>query len=220
MKSYPTTARNRVIRNPKRAHYDEATVHAILDAGFICHVGFVHEGQTVVIPITYGRLGNTLYLHGALNNRMLNSLNADTGACVTVTHLDGLVLARSVFHHSVNYRSVVLFGQGRLVTEATEKAQAFQAITDQILPGRWEESRQPNEQETKITTVIAFEISEASAKVRTGPPKDEPADEDPAVWAGVVPLRTQVLEPVADEICAPNLAIPQSLQRLQSESSD
>lgn len=214
MSNYPITDRNRVVRNAKRAHYDEETVHAILDDGFICQVGFEQNGQTLIIPIAYGRVGQTLYLHGAVGNQLLNALNNSRSACISVTHLDGLVLARSLFHHSVNYRSVVLFGQGRLVETDEEKLLGLKALTDQMLPGRWEESRQPNPTELKSTKVIAFVIEQASAKVRSGPPKDDPEDEDAAVWAGVVPLSKKWLAPIRDEISGTDLDMPDSVRAL------
>src|SRR5258706_6277144 len=160
------TPRTTVKRLPKRAAYDRATVEAILDEGRICHVGFNVQGQPFVLPTVYARVGKTLYLHGSAASRMLESVGAGIPACVTVTHLDGLVLARSAFHHSVNYRSVVVLGVARLVTDREEKLAALHAIVDHVVPERWSEVREPHEQELKATTVLALPIDEASAKLR------------------------------------------------------
>ena len=192
------TKRTQVARLPKRGDYSEATIYSILDAGFLCHVGFVVDGQPFVIPTGYGRLGSTFYLHGSAASRMLRTLAAGVEVCVTVTLLDGLVLARSAFHHSMNYRSVVLFGTATLVDSPEEKAAALRAISEQIVPGRWDDVRWPTEQELKATKVLALPISEASAKVRTGPPVDDEEDYSLRVWAGVLPFHVQTGAPVPD----------------------
>lgn len=192
------TKRTQVARLPKRGDYSEATIHGILDAGFLCHVGFVVDGQPVVIPTSYGRRGGTLYVHGSAASRMLRTLATGVDVCVTVTLVDGLVLARSAFHHSMNYRSVVLFGTATLVESLEEKTAALRVISEQIVPGRWHDVRQPTEQELKATKVLALPLAEASAKVRTGPPLDEEEDYTLNVWAGILPFRVQTEPPLPD----------------------
>jgi len=198
METYPPTERTQVKRLAKRAVYDRAQVHAILDEGFICHIGFVADGQPYVIPTGYARSGETLYIHGSAASRMLRALGQGAPLCVTVTLVDGLVLARSAFHHSMNYRSVVLLGQARLVTDPAEKNQALACFTNHIVPGRWNEVRQPTEQELKSTTVLALPLDEVSAKVRTGGPIDDEEDYALPVWAGVVPLHLRSGDPLPD----------------------
>ena len=176
MNSYPITSRTKVGRLPKRAVYDKAQVHAILDEGFLCHVGFVMDGQPYVIPTGYVRVDEQIYLHGSAASRMLRTLDQELEVCVTVTLVDGFVLARSVFHHSMNYRSVVMLGTARQVTEPSEKLDALRHFTNHIVPSRWEEARQPSEQELKSTSVLALPLEEVSAKVRTGPPLDDEED--------------------------------------------
>lgn len=193
----PTT-RTQVMRLPKRGDYSEATIHSILDAGFLCHVGFVVDGQPFVVPTSYGRSGDTLYVHGSAASRMLRTLATGVEVCVTVTLVDGLVLARSAFHHSMNYRSVVLFGTATLLESADEKTAALRAISEQIVPGRWDDVRWPTEQELKATKVLALPISEASAKVRTGPPLDDEEDYALKVWAGILPFRVHPQAPLPD----------------------
>jgi len=192
------TRRTQVARLPKRADYSEATILGILDAGFLCHIGFVVDGQPFVVPTGYGRSGNTLYVHGSAASRMLRTLAAGVEVCVTVTLVDGLVLARSAFHHSMNYRSVVLFGTATLVESPEEKTAALRAISEQIIPGRWDDVRWPTEQELKATKVLALPISEASAKVRTGPPLDDEEDYAMKVWAGIFPFHIRTEAPVPD----------------------
>ena len=198
MDTYTPTDRTQVKRLAKRGVYDKAQVHAILDEGFICHVGFAVDGQPYVIPTGYARAGDTVYIHGSAASRMLRTLDEGVDVCLTVTLVDGFVLARSAFHHSMNYRSVVVLGKARLVTDVEEKIGALRSFTNHILPGRWEEVRQPTEQELKATSVLALPLSEVSAKVRTGPPIDDEEDYAFPVWAGVVPLRGRLGEPVPD----------------------
>lgn len=207
------TERTRVKRVPKRGHYDLETVYSILDSGLICHVGFAVEGQPFVIPTAYGRLENRLFIHGSPASRMLTSLQQGIDMCVTVTLLDGLVLARSAMHHSMNYRSVVLFGTAELVSDREEKMQALYAFTEHVMPGRWAETRAPNEQELQATTVLALPIDEASAKIRTGPPVDEAADYELPHWAGVIPLRVQAGEPIVDPKLAEGIAVPEHVEQ-------
>ena len=185
----PQTERTRVHRLPQRASYDVETVHAILDAGLVCHVGVVEDGRPVVIPTAYARVGDVVVFHGSSKSRTLLAAAGGAEVCVTVTHLDGLVLARSAFHHSVNYRSVVIFGRAVAVDDPDRKRALLRAFTERLYPGRWSVARPPNEQELKATLVVELPLREVVAKVRTGGPIDDPEDMDLAVWAGVVPLR-------------------------------
>lgn len=196
--AYTPTPRTRVKRLNKRAVYDKARVHEILDEGFLCHVGFVRSGQPFVIPTLYARSGETLYIHGSGVSGMLKRLAEGVEVCVTVTLVDGYVLARSAFHHSMNYRSVVILGSARLVSKRQEMLHALEVITDHVVPGRWAEVRAPNELEMKQTAVLALPLEEVSAKVRVGPPIDDDEDYALSVWAGVVPIGTAVAEPIPD----------------------
>jgi nitroimidazol reductase NimA-like FMN-containing flavoprotein (pyridoxamine 5'-phosphate oxidase superfamily) len=194
----PVTARTRLRRLPARGVFDRAAVYAILDEGFVCHVAFAVDGQPYAIPTGYARLGDALYLHGSAASRMVQQLSAGVDVCVTVTLVDGLVLARSAFHHSMNYRSAVVLGRARLVTDRDEKYAAMQCFTNHVVPGRWPELRPITEPELKGTAVLALPIDEASAKVRTGPPLDDEDDLAWPVWAGVVPLVTSAGDLVPD----------------------
>ncbi len=192
------TARTRVVREAHRGVYERAAAYEILDEGFICHVGFMVDGQPFVIPTGYGRSGDNLYIHGSAASRMLRTLNKSVSVCVTVTLLDGLVLARSIFNHSMNYRSVVVLGTAVAVLDAKEKLEALRLLSEHILPGRWAESRQPNERELKQTLVMRLPIEEFSAKVRQGPPMDDEEDYAFPTWAGVIPLETVAGVPIND----------------------
>src|SRR5215831_18492644 len=203
------TARTRVVREPHRGVYDREFAYKILDEGFICHVGFVADGQPFVIPTGYGRAGDNLYIHGSAASRMLRNLDEGVPVCVTVTLLDGLVLARSIFNHSMNYRSVVILGTAEVVEDPQEKLAALQALSEHILPGRWAESRQPNEKELKATFVLRLPIKEFSAKVRQGPPIDDEEDYAFRTWAGVIPLNTLSGKPIADDRCDPSIPMPE-----------
>lgn len=196
--AYSPTSRTTIHRLPKRASYDRALIHGILDEAFLCHVGFSLDGQPYVIPTGYARVGERLYIHGSAASRMLRSLSAGVDVCVTVTILDGLVLARSVFHHSMNYRSVVMLGRAALVTELGEKLAALRAFTNHVVPDRWEEARQPTPQELKATSVLALDLQEVSAKMRTGPAIDDDEDYALPVWAGVVPVTLTAGVPLPD----------------------
>ncbi len=191
-------SRTRVVREPHRGVYDRSTVNQILDEGFICHVGFVVDGQPFVIPTAYGRRGNNLYIHGSAASRMLRNLDQGVPVCVTVTLLDGLVLARSIFNHSMNYRSVVILGMATAVRDDKEKLKALELLSEHILPGRWADSRQPNERELKQTLVMRLAIEEFSAKIRQGPPMDDEEDYSFPTWAGVIPLRLVPGAPESD----------------------
>jgi nitroimidazol reductase NimA-like FMN-containing flavoprotein (pyridoxamine 5'-phosphate oxidase superfamily) len=202
------TPRATVRRLPDRARYDRETVESILDEGLVCHVGFVDGGQPFVVPSAYARQGDRLVIHGSAASRMVKALAAGAPACVTVTLLDGIVLARSGFHHSMNYRSVVVLGTATEVTDAEEKQRALEAIVEHVVPGRVASVRPPSEGEMRATRVVTLPLDEASAKVRTGPPKDDEADYALDVWAGELPLRLQPGEPVADPRLAAGLAPP------------
>ena len=202
------TDRNQVRRVPQRGHYDRETIYPIIDEAPICHVGFVDDGRPFVIPTIHGREGDTIYLHGAKASRMLKLIEAGGEVCITVTHLDGLVLARSVFHHSMNYRSAVLFGKGRIVEDEDEKMNALAVVTEHVMPGRWTHARQPNPKEMNATTVVAVDIELASAKVRVGPPGDDDEDYALPVWAGVVPIRQQALATEDDPLLKNGIPVP------------
>jgi len=202
------TARTRVVREAHRGVYDRETVYGILDEGFICHVGFVVEGQPFVIPTSYGRKDANLYIHGSAASRMLRRMEDGVPVCVTVTLLDGLVFARSVFNHSMNYRSVVILGRAVLIDDPEEKLAALRALTEHILPGRWDHARQPNERELKQTSVLRLPIEEFSAKVRTGPPIDDAEDYSFPTWAGVVPLEMKAGGPIDDPTLDPKRVVP------------
>ena len=206
------TVRTTVRRLPERGKYDSATINAILDEGFICHVGFAVDSQPFVIPTSYARLGEKLYIHGSSASRMLRTLSGGVNVCVTVTLTDGLVLARSAFHHSVNYRSVVVLGKATPVEEPQEKMAALEAFTQHIVPGRWKEIRWPNDIEMKATSVLVLPLSEASAKVRTGPPKDDEEDYAMPIWAGVLPLSVVPGAPLDDPRVLPGIDPPANIR--------
>ena len=203
--NFVPTPRTRVVREPDRGVYDRDTINRILDEGFLCHVGFVADGQPFVIPTSYGREGDVLYIHGSAASRMLRNLDRGISVCVTVTLIDGLVLARSVFNHSMNYRSVVILGTATLISNPEEKIAALRTLSEHIIPQRWDDSRQPNEKELKATSVLRIPIDEFSAKVRVGPPIDDEPDYSFPTWAGVIPLDMQVGAPVRDERCQQEL---------------
>jgi nitroimidazol reductase NimA-like FMN-containing flavoprotein (pyridoxamine 5'-phosphate oxidase superfamily) len=213
MNTFERTPNTTLKRLPERGSFDRATVYAILDEGFVCHVGFAVDGQPFVIPTAYTRVDDRLFIHGSAASRMQRSLSQGIGVCVTVTLVDGLVLARSAFHHSINYRSVVIFGVAAPVEAADEKMAALHAFTEHIIPKRWNDIREPNEQELKATTVLSLPITEVSAKVRTGPPKDDAIDYDLPVWAGVLPLQVVAGEPQADSEKARTYPIPDYVLR-------
>ena len=202
------TPRTTVRRLPDRARYDRDTLESILDEGLVCHVGFVDGGQPFVVPSAYARRGDRIVIHGSAASRMIRALAAGAPACVTVTLLDGLVLARSSFHHSMNYRSVVVLGTATEVTDPEEKGRALDAIVEHVAPGRLSSVRPPSEGEMRATRVVELPLDEASAKVRTGPPKDDEADYALGIWAGELPLRLDPLAPVADPRLAPGLSPP------------
>jgi nitroimidazol reductase NimA-like FMN-containing flavoprotein (pyridoxamine 5'-phosphate oxidase superfamily) len=209
---YERTERTRVFRKPGRGSHDRDLVHSILDEALFCHVGFIQDGQPYVIPTIHAREGETLYLHGARGNRTLKALADGTPCCVTVTLGDELVLARAAQHHSLNYRSAMIFGTAREVTDAEEKQRALRAVVEHIAPGRPDEIRGPNETELRSTKVLAIEIQEASAKVRTGPPIDEEADLELPHWAGRLPLRQEAGEPIPAPDLNGDTPVPQHVR--------
>jgi nitroimidazol reductase NimA-like FMN-containing flavoprotein (pyridoxamine 5'-phosphate oxidase superfamily) len=213
MTDFAPTERTQVHRLPKRGVYDREAVYRILDEGLVCHVGFVADGKPVVIPTGYGRKDETLYVHGSTASRMFRALGKGAEVCVTVTLVDGLVLARSAFHHSMNYRSVVLFGRATVLEESAAKNEALRVFTEHVAPGRWQEIRQPSETELKATTVLAIPLEEVSAKVRTGPPLDDEEDYALNVWAGVLPFDLTPQPPVADERLPKEIAVPEYVRR-------
>jgi len=202
------TPRTRVVREPHRGIYDREAVYQILDEGLVCHVGFVSDGQPFVIPMNYGRSGDHLYLHGSVASRMLRRLDEGVPVCITVTLLDGLVFARSIFNHSMNYRSVVVLGTAKPVEDAKEKLAGLRVISEHVAPGRWNDARPPNETELKATLVLRLPIQEFSGKARSGPPKDDETDYPFPTWAGVLPLALHASEPVNDPHLDPARAVP------------
>jgi hypothetical protein len=212
MSDFTATERTQVRRLPKRGVYDREAVYRILDEGLVCHVGFVAEGKPVVIPTSYGRKGDRLYIHGSTASRMFRALCAGADVCVTVTLADGLVLARSAFHHSMNYRSVVIFGKATSLDDPAAKREALQAFVEHVAPGRWQEIHQPTDKELQVTAVLEIPLEEVSAKVRTGPPIDDEADYALPVWAGVIPLELTPQGPVPDDRLPQEIAIPEYLR--------
>ena len=207
------TERTRLQRLKERGRTDRAELYAVLDAGLICHLGVIIDGSPVVLPTGYGRTGETLYLHGSSANRSLLAADGQD-ACVTVTHLDGMVCARAIFHHSMNYRSAVVFGTARLLTEDAAKLAGLQAVTEHLIPGRWAHARPPTRKELAATAVLALPLDEASVKVRTGPPKDEPEDYQLDIWAGVVPAALTFGQAEPDPALRGGLAVPEHITAL------
>jgi uncharacterized protein len=206
--SLPASDRTRVVREAHRATYDREVIYKILDEAFVCHIGFAVEGQPFVIPTMFARIGDALYIHGSAASRMLRALAAGAPACVTVTLLDGLILARSIFNHSMNYRSVVALGHAMIIDDPAEKLRALQAFAEKLIPGRWNDVRQPNEKELKATHILKLPLTEVSAKVRTGGVEDDAEDYAFPVWAGVIPLRLAVDPPLRDDRCDASLPTP------------
>ncbi|HET8727145.1 MAG TPA: pyridoxamine 5'-phosphate oxidase family protein [Alphaproteobacteria bacterium] len=212
MDGFTPTPKTRVKRLPKRGHYDRETIHGILDAGVVCHVGYLIDDQPYVTPTTYWREGDQLYWHGSSASRMIRALKRGVRVCFTVTHIDGFVLARSGFHHSVNYRSVMAFGTASAVTEEKEKLAALEHFVERLFPGRWPELRPPTAQEMKATTVLAMDLDKVSAKIRTGPPVDDEEDYALPCWAGVLPLSTAAGVPEPDPRLRPDIGLPDYLR--------
>jgi len=214
--TFPATNRTRVVREANRAVYDREAIYKILDEAFVCHIGFAAEGQPYVIPTMFARVGDSLYFHGSAASRMLRGLSAGLPVCITVTLADGLVLARSVFNHSMNYRSVMALGQATLIDDPTEKLNALQAFTEKLIPGRWNDARQPNEKELKATSILKLPLTEVSAKVRTGGVEDDAEDYALSVWAGILPLRLTADPPIRDERCDPAIPTPANISNFRS----
>jgi nitroimidazol reductase NimA-like FMN-containing flavoprotein (pyridoxamine 5'-phosphate oxidase superfamily) len=206
------TARTTLKRLPKRGSHEREVINEILDEGFVCHVGFVADGQPFVIPTGYARIDDNVIIHGSQASRMLRNLGQGIDVCVTVTLIDGLVLARSAFHHSMNYRSVVIFGRAAMLENREEKLAALFALSEHMVPGRWKDVREPNEAELQQTTVLSLPISEASAKIRTGPPLDDEEDYDLNIWAGEIPIKLTAGAPIADPRLPNEVQVPQNLR--------
>ena len=220
MKKLNTTQRTTIKRVPKRGNYQQETIYNILDEGLVCHVGFVVDNQPFVIPTAYGRIDDKLYIHGSPASRMLRNLQQGIQVCITVTLIDGLVLARSAFHHSMNYRSVVVFGTAEVVSNPEEKLQALYAFTEHVISGRWQEVRQPNSHELAGTLVLALPLLEASAKIRTGAPIDDEADYSLPVWAGEIPLRVVAGAPINDSRLQSGIMPPSNVQSYNRSKLD
>ena len=206
------TERTRVRRIPDRGHYDKKTIYPIIDEALYCHVGINHNGSPVVIPTIHARINNTLYIHGSAASRLLKSIQGGANLCVTISLIDGIVMARSAFHHSLNYRSVVVFGKGVIVDNYQEKWDALKAVSDHLVPKRWEDVREPNQKEMDATTVVSISLEEASAKVRSGPPGDDDADYALPIWAGVLPTELKKGTLIPDPVLPESIGIPDYLK--------
>jgi nitroimidazol reductase NimA-like FMN-containing flavoprotein (pyridoxamine 5'-phosphate oxidase superfamily) len=211
------TARTTLKRLPKRGVFERQRIYEILDEGFVCHLGFSVDGRPFVVPTGYGRSGEMLFIHGSAASRTLRTLAASVEVCVTVTIVDGLVLARSAFHHSMNYRSVMIFGTASVVQDDCEKMRALRAFSDHIIPNRWNDVREPNDSELKKTLVLRLPLVEASAKIRNGPPLDDGSDYELPIWAGEIPLRVMAQTPVPDSRLSPDVAVPSYIERYLRE---
>lgn len=205
------TPRSKIKRLKERGSYDKETIYKIIDEAYYCHVSFVVDGQPFVIPAIHARIDDEIIFHGSVASRMLKHIHSGNEVCIAITLLDGLVLARSVFHHSMNYRSVVLFGKGILITDNKAKLEAAKAITEHVMPGRWDDARPPNQKELDSTFFVSIKIKDASAKIRTGPPIDEEEDYQLPVWAGVIPITQVKSNPVSDPKLAKNINLPDYL---------
>lgn len=210
-----TTKRTKLKRIPKRGNFERETIYKILDEAIVCHVGFTVDNQPFVIPTSFARIGDRLMIHGSAASRMMRSLSEEIDVCVTVTLIDGLVLARSAFHHSINYRSVVVFGKAKIISDEQEKFEALRAFTEHIVPDRWSEIRPPNTNELKGTTVLSLPLTEASAKIRTGNPVDDEEDYELEVWAGVLPVQLTTAPPIRDERLKDGIAVPTHILNYQ-----
>ncbi|HXW14437.1 MAG TPA: pyridoxamine 5'-phosphate oxidase family protein [Terriglobia bacterium] len=218
MSDFTPTERTQVHRLPKRGVYDREAVYGILDEGLVCHVGFVVDGMPVVIPTGYGRKDDMLYIHGSTASRMFRALGEGADVCITVTLLDGLVLARSAFHHSMNYRSVVIFGKATVLNDPPAKQEALRVFVGHVAPGRLQEIRQPTDKELQVTAVLAIPLEEVSAKVRTGPPIDDEADYTLPVWAGVIPFELAPQTPLPDDLLPREIAVPEYIRKYSRKS--
>ena len=212
MSNFEKADLNRIRRLPKRGHYDKATIYPIIDDALICHVGLIHEGRPVVIPTIHARIGDDIYIHGASTSRLMNHSGEGNPLCITITHLDGLVLARSAFNHSMNYRSAVLYGEGSFISNDDEKMNALEAFTEKLVPGRWDDARQPNAKELKATHVVKIPIELASAKIRTGDPGDDKPDYELDVWAGVMTMKTIFDKIIPDPVLKRGIETPEYIE--------
>lgn len=213
MSNFSISSKNKVIRGPKRASYDVDTVYKIIDDHFLCHIGYVYQKEVIVIPTAYGRVEDKIYIHGSLKNRMLLSLLEAKNANLTITHLDGLVLARSAFHHSANYRSATIFGKVKRIDDPALKMKALKCILNHMINGHWDNIRKPNDRELKATLVIEITIETASAKIRAEGPNDEPQDYNLPIWAGVIPIKQVALPALSDNLINKNIGIPEEVNR-------
>ncbi|MBU2912491.1 MULTISPECIES: pyridoxamine 5'-phosphate oxidase family protein [Reichenbachiella] len=220
MTQFPKEAKNKVVRGAKRATYDKETIYEILDAGFLCHISFVMNGEPFMIPTAYARSGDKIYIHGSVKSRAIKQTKAGAPICFCVTHLDGLVLARSAFHHSVNYRSAIIYGHANELVVDADKNEALHLITENFLKGRWNEVRQPNQKELDITSVLEISIESASAKIRTGSPVDDEEDYALDIWAGILPVETRYAAPVDDTKLRPGIATSPSAKLAWEESKE
>ncbi len=218
MSEFNQTTTNKVRRQPGRGRYDRETIFSILDEGYLCHVGFVVDSQPFVIPTLYARVDESVFIHGSSISRMLKEIDKGVDVCLTVTLVDGIVLARSAFHHSMNYRSAVVFGNGHLITDRNAKLSALKSIAENVLPDRFADSREPTKKELNVTSVIEIVIREASAKIRTGDPSDDPKDYKLPIWAGVLPVKTTFGLPVPDSRLAEGIALPPYLRKYQADN--
>ena len=214
MEKLKITTRTKVNRLPKRASYEVEEVYKILDQSFVCQIGFKIDGQVNIIPTLYGRKNDLIFIHGSKNSRMLKSFSSGEDICLSVTTIDGIVMARSAFHHSVNYRSVVLFGKPSEIINNKEKTDALEAIFDHFIPGRWDDVRKPNEKELNLTSVFSVKIDEASAKMRSGPPADDKEDYSLKIWAGIIPIKKIYGEPVRDDLLPESLILPDYIKNI------
>ena len=217
--SFEKTDRNTIKRVPKRADYDVETVHRLFDQAWFCHVGFAGESGPFNIPMFHARIDDQIIFHGATTSRLMILLASGAPVCLSIAMVDGLVLARSLFHHSLNYRSAVAFGHGEIIVDQESRTRAFQAISDKVMPGRWDDARHPNQQESKATMLCSVRIESASAKFRTGGPIDDEEDHSLDVWAGVVPIQEQVLAPVVDPLSRRELAVPEYIEHFRHDSN-
>ena len=208
--------RSKVNRIPERGNYDKETIYKIIDEAKYCHVAFTYQNQPFIIPTIHARMNNSIIVHGAKGSRMLKHISAGNEICIAITLIDAFVLARSVFHHSMNYRSAVIFGKGKLVDNKNEKLEALRIITEHLIPGRWDDARKPDEKELNSTSLVAINIDEASAKIRTGPPQDEKEDYSLPVWAGILPLSQIIKQAIADPLLDPAIKLPDYLKSLYS----
>jgi len=208
MSNFATEGKNRVRRRPDRGHYDKATVYGIIDEAMLCHIGFVQDGEPFVIPALHARKDDQLLIHGSSNSRLLKYLQAGNQVSINITILDGIVLAKTIFNQSVNYRSVVLFGKGRLIEDRDEKMEALEYLTERIMPGVWGAARKPNKTELKATSIVSISLETASAKIRSGPPKDDAEDQGLPVWAGVLPIKQMIQTPIGTDYTDEGMPVP------------